>query len=535
MKKQKEPKFRWGLCAIVCLSALLFEGCPDPQADERMDVDGWRVHLFKRLDQTDEHLPDAWKVSDDTEGRDICSVAHGFWIELLDKDKERLEQKDIRIDIEVDEHWSQLYDRDIWDQTAPGGKKYGFLNEFLKPGSEVYDGVLHGRTNLAGTFIAYAGLGDPKASSDPTAPLDFDYEWPGPGGSYSDCVDTVVQLKMTIPGRLTPLPPIYVWSNYTRVPYQNFKWPKGEGVYHSSMQGIGKLRSASDMIPSPDPNTIEQSAGVIADSLGLPAGMFDLSLFESPGPKLTPSKYPRVTPATKRSLIDILTAMVARAITYVTTSGVTLNSLDLTQLRWDPDIGWAYFPLEPGRGLPGYWIAEPNDPNDIIEMLSGLYPYAFWAVITLPEPFYGDTATTTVILRATDRENVVQSKIPLTMTLVEKSPDNLTVTFLSDWFVVSVDPDFHGYYQDQWQNTYTVLYMPEQTHPELGPPEIFGDFNADDKVNFYDFALFADHWQDSAHDPNTGYDALYEEPYTWDGKINTTELRAFAEHWLWTP
>ncbi|MBA7631423.1 hypothetical protein ES703_38954 [subsurface metagenome] len=205
------------------------------------------------------------------------------------------------------------------------------------------------------------------------------------------------------------------------------------------------------------------------------------------------------------------------------------------QLRWDPDIGWAYFPLEEGQGLPGHWIAEPNDPNDIIDMLSGLYPYAFWADVTLPEPFYGDTATTTVILRAVDRENVVQSKIPLTMTLVEKSPDNLTVTFRSDWFVVSVDPDFHGYYQDRWQNLYTVLYMPEQTHPDLAPPEIFGDFNADDKVDFYDFALFANHWQDSAHDPNTGYDALYEQPYTWDGEISILELKAFTEHWLSTP
>ncbi|GAH27251.1 unnamed protein product, partial [marine sediment metagenome] len=455
-------------------------------------------------------------------------------IELLDENNERLEQKEILIDIEAIDHWSQLYDRDIWDQTAPGGKEYGFLNIFLKPDSEVYDGVLHGRTNDYGLLTTYAGLGDPKATSDPTAPLDYDYEWPGPGGSYSDCVDTVVQLKMTIPGRFPPLEPIYVWSNYLRVPYQNFRWPEGAGVYHQSKQGIGKLRSASDMIPSPEPNTIEQSARVIADSLGLPAHMFDMSLFESPAPKLTPSNYPRVTPGTKRSLIDFLKEKVARAMTYITASDVTLNSLDLTQLKWDPDIGWAYFPLEPGRGLPGYWIARPDDPNDIIEMLSGLYPYAFWAVITLPEPFYGDTATTTVILRAADRENVVQSKIPLTMTLVEKSPDNLTVTFLSDWFVVSVDPNFHGYYQDQWQNTYTVLYMPEQTHPELGPPAIFSDFNADDRVDFYDFALFANHWQDSVHDPNTGYDALYEEPYTWDGKINTTELRAFAEHWLWT-
>ncbi|MBA7474979.1 hypothetical protein ES707_10342 [subsurface metagenome] len=524
MKNKKQTKFRWGLCALVCLAALFFKGCGDPQSPERYKVHNWRVHLFKRIEQTDTRLPDAWKVSTDTEGRDICSVAHGFVLELLDENNERLEQKEIRIDIEAVDHWSQLYDRDLWDQTAPGGKKYGFLNVFLKAGSEVYDGVLHGRTNKYGLLATYAGLGDPKATSDPTAPLDLDYEWPGPGGSYNDCVDTVVQLKMTIPGRVPPLQPIFVWCNYLRVPYQNFWRPEGQGVYHYSIQGTGQLSSASDMIQSDDPNTIEQSVNI-----------FDLSLYESAGPKLTPSKYPRVPSGTKPSLSAKFLKALRSAMTYVTASGVTLDSLDLTQLKWDPDIGWAYFPLEEGQGLPGYWIAEPNDPNDIIEMLSGTYPYAFWAVITLPEPFYGDTATTTVILRAADRENVVQSKIPLTVTLVSKSPDNLTLTFRSDWFVVSVDPDFHGYYQDQWQNLYTVLYMPEQTHPNLGPPGIFSDFNADDRVDFYDFALFANHWQDSVHDPNTGYDALYEQPDTWDGKINTTELKAFVEHWLWTP
>jgi len=119
------------------------------------------------------------------------------------------------------------------------------------------------------------------------------------------------------------------------------------------------------------------------------------------------------------------------------------------------------------------------------------------------------------------------------MTLVEKSVDNLNLTSRSDWFIVSVDPNFHGYYQDQWQNPYTVLYFPEQTHPDLAAPDIFGDFNVDDRVDFYDFALFADHWLDSVHDPNTSYDALYEQPYTWDGEISILELKAFAEHWLW--
>ncbi len=524
MKNKKQTKFRWGLCAIVCLSALLLEGCGDKQSPDRMEVHYWSPDIIWNPETPAPKYLDRWAVSTDTEGSAIYGAAHGFIFKLLDENKQRLKRDGVRIDIEPVGHWSPLDFGDLWDQTTPNGKKYGFLKVFPEAGSGVYDGVLHGRTNLAGSLAVYAGLGDPDRTFDPTAPLDPDYAWPGPGDSNDDCVCTRLQLKITLPGKGLPVEPIYVWSNYDRPPDSNF-WPNhGPGVFNYSFQGIGKLTPPSSMIPSPDPNTIEQSAI-----------MPDMSLYVSPAPRLTPSNYPRVTSGTKPSLSAEFLKVLRKAMTYVTTSDVTLNSLYLTQLRWDPDIGWAYFPLEPGQGLPGHWIAEPNDPNDIIEMLSGTSPYAFWADITLPEPFYGDTATTTVILRATDRENVVQSKIPLTMTLVEKSPDNLTVIARSDWFVVSVDPDFHGYYQDQEQNTYTVLYFPEQTHPELGPPAIFSDFNADDRVDFYDFALFASHWQDSVHDPNTNYDALYEEPYTWDGEINTTELKAFTEHWLWTP
>jgi len=524
MKNKKEPKFRWGLCVIICLSALLFEGCGDKQSPERDEVHFWRPEMIWNPGTPARRYLDAWAVSTDTQGRNIYGASHGFFFQLLDEHKQRLKRDGVRIDIKVVEHWSPVGYGDLWNRTTPKGKKYGFIRVVPEEGSGVYDGVLHGRTDVNGLLRVWPGLGDPKATFNLAAPLDPDYQWPGPGDSIDDFVFTYVQFKITLPGTGLPVDPIYVWSNYDREPDANF-WPnRTPGVYNRSFQGIGKLTPPSSMIQSDGPNTVEHSAGI-----------FDLSLYDSPAPRLASSNYPRVTSGTKPSLSAEFLKVLRKAMAYVTTSDVTLDSLYLTQLRWDPDIGWAYFPLEPGQGLPGHWIAEPNDPNDIIEMLSVTSPYAFWAVITLPEPFYGDTATTTVILRATDRENVVQSKIPLTMTLVEKSPDNLTVTARSDWFVVSVDPDFHGYYQDQEQNTYTVLYMPEQTHPELGPPGIFSDFNADDRVDFYDLALFADHWQDSVHDPNTGYDALYEEPYTWDGEINMTELRAFAEHWLSTP
>lgn len=524
MKNKKEPKFRWGLCIIACLFALFCRGCGDKQSPDRMDVYDWNRQMIWKPGTPAPKYLDAWAVSTDTYGSAIYGAAHGFDFWLLDEYNQRLNRDGVRIDIEVDGHWSPIGLGDLWDEQTPNGKKYGFLRVFPEAGSKIYDGVLHGRTDPNGSLRVWPGLGDPERTFNDACSLDPDYQWPGPGDTIDDCVLTRLQLKITLPGKGVPVQPIYVWSNYDREPDATFWLSDQPGVYNRSYQGIGKLTPPSSMIQSPVPTTVEQAPE-----------MFGLSLYKSPAPRRTPSNYPRVTPGTKRPLLSGFLKVLRKLMPYVTTSDVTLDALYITQLRWDPNTGWTYFPLEPGQGLPGHWIAEPNDPDDIPDMLTYTSPYSFWAVITLPEPFYGDTATTTVILRATDRDNVVQSKIPLTMTLVEKSPDNLTMTSRSDWFIVSVDPNFHGYYQDQEQNTYTVLYMPEQTHPDLAAPDIFGDFNVDDTVDFYDFALFANHWQDSVHDPNTNYDALYEQPFTWDGEISTAELKAFADHWLWTP
>jgi len=252
-----------------------------------------------------------------------------------------------------------------------------------------------------------------------------------------------------------------------------------------------------------------------------------LPLDEAKTPKDESANYPLVTLGKEGSIMDYVSL----------SSGMSLDSIDLTQLRWayvEPwGWDWYYFLIQCGEDLHALWAADPNDPNDVAELLSGAEPYAFWADVTLPSPFYGDNATTTVHLRALDDFNDVKSKIPLTMYLSDKTPDNMTLTFLSEWFVISEDPNFHGHYQDGWGNCYTVIYMPIGTHPDVNFPDVFGDFNADDKVDFYDFALLANHWQDSIYDPNTNYDAMYEEPNDWDGEIRMPELGVFADNWLW--
>jgi len=391
---------------------------------------------------------------------------------------------------------------DLWEQKTPAGKKYGFVKVFPEAGSKVTEDdngnlVVKGRTNYKGKLSIFVGLGDPDI---------FDGTTWRPGTSYTpkpDYLSTLVELDVSIPKKpVTPLPTMHIWAQFVRAQYQRFwLWGSVPGVIDVCQQGIGSYDSSS----------IESTTQKLTPDGLDPNWPGSLSMYDG-----------NAIQAKDRSANYPLVGTKTTTMTYGTLSnGVSLDSLDLTQLRWDYvepwGWDWYYFPIEYGENLHALWVGDPNDPNCIADMLSVSQPYAFWADITLPEPFYGDSATTTVILRALDNLNTVQSKIPLAMTLVEKSPDNMTLTFLSDWFVFSADTNFHGYYQDQWQNPYTVIYAPASTHPDLDFPETFGDFNADDKVDFYDFTLSANHWQDSVNDPNTNYDALYEQPDTWDG------------------
>ncbi len=412
---------------------------------------------------------------------------------------------------------------DLWEQETPAGNKYGFVKVFPEARSKITEDdegnmVVKGLTNADGKLSIFVGLGDPDIFDGTTRRPGTSYT-PKPDYLWPDAfITTMVELDISIPKKpVTPLPTTHIWGRFSRVPLQHFwPWDSVLGVIDISQQGIGSYGSSS----------IQSTTQKLTPDALDPNWPGSLSMYDR-----NPSQ------AKDRSANYPLVGTKTRTMTYVTASGVTLDALDLTQLRWDYvepwGWDWYYFLIQDGENLHALWVGDPNDPNCITDMLSASEPYAFWADITLPEPFYGDTATTTVILRALDNLNAVQSKIPLAMTLVEKSPDNMTLTFLSDWFVFSIDTNFHGYYQDQWQNPYTVIYAPAGTHPDLDFPEIFGDFNADDKVDFYDFALYADHWQDSVEDPNTSYDAMYEDPNTWDGEISTLELKTFTEHWLW--
>lgn len=502
MKKGIKKISRCMLWIFVCLTLVTIKGCGDNQSNEVIYVSGFKVLLFRNPDEPDSQALDRWAVSQDQEGKDICGLAHGYFLQLTDENNKAYHEAGIRCDIEVVDHGSIAGFGDIWDKEAPNGEKYGFLKCLPEEGSGMYDGVLHGRTDGQGRLWIFAGLGDPEGTFDPDAPLDYDYELPGPGGGYNDVFDTWVELKITVPRRHLPMQPVYVWATFNRMQYQNMWEPHG-GVYGNSNSGLGELGGYSMSIQTQSLN----------DGIAI----------EPPNVKRTPkskaSDYPLDT---KIQTGKTLT-------TIASSSGPSLGWAHWYQLRWDPYLpGWYWDdPLK----MHALWVNDANDPNDMIDAVTTCEPYALWMDITLPEPFDGNDCYSTVHLRAIQDSNVV-SKIPMGIYFASKSPDNKTLTMFSDYVVIVENPEDQGYYYDIWNNLYVAIYALQGCILDADFPEPFGDFNADDVTDWRDLSLFSWHWLDSASDVNTTFDAMYEEPNHWDGSINFRDFSAFAENWL---
>ncbi|PIR72437.1 MAG: hypothetical protein COU42_01100 [Candidatus Nealsonbacteria bacterium CG10_big_fil_rev_8_21_14_0_10_36_24] len=475
--------------ALFCCFLLFVKGCHDTQSNQAIFVNDATARLYFNEGQNPKFL-DRWAVSKDTEGRDICGLFYGVVIQLIDENGDEFHQAGIRVDTQVDDHFSIAGFGDIWEKEASNGKPYGTIKVFPEEGSGVSHGVIYARTNGNGRVGVFWGLGDPEGSFDPEAPLDFSYKLPGPGGSSSDVFDTLVQLKITIPRPHSPLNPIYVWGAFNRMQYQNM-WLPVNGVYGNSFSGLGRYTLTFG---------ISETNGM---KLPIKTSLKLLDEFKTKAPKSKASDYP-------------LTNM------DTTSGGPSLDRAQWYQLRWSPDYGWYWD--DPYR-MHALWTVDANDPNDMKDAMTTCEPYVLWTEVTLPEPFDGNEVYSTVILRSLVNGSNVVSKIPMHMHLDSKSSDNMTLKMFSDYVVVVECPEDQGYYLDKWQNSYVAIYAPQGSILDADFPEKFGDFNADDRVDSQDLRLFSEHWLGSA-------DILYEEPNNWDGRIDFKEFSAFAENWL---
>ena len=253
MKKKKEPKFRWGLCVIVCLAALLFVGCGDAQSNKIPYVDVYTLQMLRPEPDFPFWTLDVWKHEPQPNDDEIYGAAFGWDIQLKDTFGDDYRESGIVVVVKVTFHGDLGgAGLDLWEQKTSAGKKYGFVKVFPEAGSKTTKDdkgnlVVKGLTNDNGKLAIFVGLGDPDI---------FDDTFLRPGTSYTPKPDylwpdktitTLVELDVSIPKKpATPLPTTHIWGRFSRVPLQHFwKWDSVNGVIGICEQDIGAYGSSS--------------------------------------------------------------------------------------------------------------------------------------------------------------------------------------------------------------------------------------------------------------------------------------------------
>jgi hypothetical protein len=109
---------------------------------------------------------------------------------------------------------------------------------------------------------------------------------------------------------------------------------------------------------------------------------------------------------------------------------------------------------------------------------------------------------------------------------VPASPND-TLTGYTDWSNLKYELWGNDNFLDGVQAQTTEEEMTWQVYKDLSDITCAWDFNCDDCVNFYDFAILADQWLDIP-----GYPPADIAPYGGDGLVDFKDLDLLVDHWL---
>lgn len=521
------------LLLIVCLFVGCEEDETDPQPHEVCNVGGLIMEQINLAGTPHDYELDRFFVLPYPPGShllrdyiDIYGMAFIQKAQLVDKNGKLYEQGGIRMELSVIDHDKIVpliypsVSKDIWAEEAPGGEPYGFLHYFLTMGFELViddddENLITARYNTVpkGYVMTVVGLGDPAIMGSGYFPNE-DYLLPC---DYFYFIGTRVHMEFRVPNM--PSGGDVIWpihAVFRRIPgdlpffdYSDTMGNPQIGVISYCYDALSEAPpdyglSSTVMLNGPSEIYTQTSPGIISER-------------EEIQPRdMHKADYPLISTSTKKS----------KSMTQST--GFEIVDRDVYRLGYwedpnDPNTAGYYFlPLEPNKGL--YPVID-NDPNaDISEILDNCMPYIYRIVAQSPVPVPYENLQANMELQAIDASGEIVRRMEIPAHLYDKSPDNMELTGISEWWTPVYDPGQEGIYIDGYGVTWYLIYMPEGTRPRLSWQYPYADFNHDGEVGIGDMVKFGSKWLKSL--PNVGLEYLIFDD---ENQNEIVDLHEFAE------
>ena len=493
---------------LSLLLLLLIIGCDSQSPNAKfIDGDGTSIGLVGVAGLPLSAL-DAWWVKPDSSGSEIYSASFGYKCTL---EVDGVEVNGIKVLCRITNYGDPTGgDYDIWDKTAPNGKKYGFVAS-QPPGSWDYgEGIASTRTGAGGKCIFFIGLGSPVGTLVP------DFDWPGGCGTM---VSTMVEVKFVIPkwnGNIEKECYMYFvraqcgdfWEPYPYGVIDNshsylVKYPNG--TYSMSGEGVTIKLEQVDIMPE---KTTKTAAPLAREW--------------KPPTTWQPSLTSPILPFTS-------TAEVSESWEYLKGHWEQYNLVWCgCGMPWYPwDWHWHFSPAEE---LVVLWMADPADPCDGAGLVSYAEPYAFFCKVQ----FYMESEVVdvifthihTVILKSKDEFGDVAAWLPINMYVYDIQWPYYHYIYLWSNGVVAIEHTAgQGYYRDYWGYPFAVIYVPDNGYLEIEVDDFYGDFNFDGVVNFVDYAMLLNYMGKGLTDEY--YNLMYDADH--DGQTTTKDLAIFFQ------
>ena len=458
-----------GLVIVVCCVLSQINGC-DMQSPNARIIDGFSLAILQRNGYPQGRFV-AWDINPD--GSEIYGAAFGYVVQATQVDDSSEPIEGIKFICEVNDHRGCCTE-DQWLALASNGKPYGCITPLPTKNAKwnYASQIASLRSDSRGRGCFLIDFGNPQTgigNSDPT------YMW------QPDTISQLVHLKFILPKKSNS---VTQWGTawFVKSAGYNF-WTNPGGAFYSSNCCIGQTGYgiyATDNIKF----TIQPCS-------------FDDFLTE-------PCIPPRDSPPA----------------TYPLLGEPNLSQWAMwAKIKYDDVNDWHW---QQASAITTLW-SDPNEPNDLNELLESCNPYAFWARIT--EVNNVRAKQYNAILVARDSNNVILSRQRIV--LYNMLSDSNGTVLVSDYIVPLQDRNHQGLYQ-VGVLTYRCLYLPNGGYMEVTKDEWYGDFNGDGIEDEKDLAILCDNWYSGIWDanylPNTDADN--------SGTTDIFDFGAFAVNWL---